>query len=298
MAPLKAPAKFAPREPGQHNSKTELADGPSKTKPEVGTDGGGRTMHRATWLFGFKAVATTVGGGLLTLLIALAQMRYSTHLEILQRQDDQGVEFQNRLAQNLGRIENEFNDILDLVRTDRIGRLREARLRLDTNLNELFRNWRLIRLNMRSRASQIYGPTVGNLIYNPEEEMFRLDRCYVTVRLDDPARNQNCATRGRREGFRLAALVQVSRLRPGDHALLNVRWAQASFQANARLLRVVFENYVKCRLRRAEHPRERPPRQCEHIEDMERIVVSRLDLVAIAREEISTAIMERSTLQE
>jgi hypothetical protein len=193
-------------------------------------------------------------------------------------------------------MENEFIDILDLESSTDPARTRQAGIRLDTNLNDLFRTWRMIRLNLRSRAAQIYGPDVGNLIYNPDEEVFKLDRCFVATRLDDPARDRDCPVRGRREGFRLAGLVVVSRLRPRAHALLHNGWTPASFQANVRLLRVVFDTYVKCQLDRIEHPAGAVPPRCENTRDMRRIVLARLDLLAITREEISTAIMERSEL--
>jgi hypothetical protein len=295
MAKPKVPVKAAAK-----------ASSGQRMLPEAGSNGVGRGLadpptpeaKSASWYFGFKALVTTAGGGLLTLIFTLAQISYSTHLAVLQRQAEQGVEFQNRLADITGRIENEFIDILDLESSRAPDLVRQARARLDTNLNELFRNWRLVRLNLRSRAAQIYGPEVGNLIYNPNQEMIRLDRCYVATRIDDPARNSDCPGRGRREGFRLAALVRISRLRPGDHVLLHTGWAPSSFQANARLLREVFEHYIKCRLIMIEDSGTPAPSRCANMDDMGRIVTSRLDLLAITREEISTAIMERSTLQD
>lgn len=260
--------------------------------------GGDRTAEAAKQgsigSFAWKSVWAAVGGAILTVVVGLTQAWYSDRLESRHRQDEHGVEFQNRLALATGRIENEFNDIVDLAKEGGNASLAEALRRVDGSLNDLFRQWRLVRLDLRSRASQVYGSDVGNLVYDPEEESFELDGCYVTVRIGDRIANHNCSARRRLEERRLRLLTRAIRLRPSEPLLRRAGWTPASFQANARLTRKVVERYVRCKASEGAVSPSVWNRQCPDLDDMEGIVIARLDLVAISREEISSAIIATS----
>src|SRR5882762_5133113 len=67
-------------------------------------------------VFAFKALVTTIGGSLLTLGVAIAQIQYSDHLEVVRRQGDQGIAYQERLLTLTGQIHNELSVIANLAR--------------------------------------------------------------------------------------------------------------------------------------------------------------------------------------
>jgi hypothetical protein len=252
--------------------------------------------RRSAWLFSLKAALTTVGGGLLTLCVTFAQITYQRHLEMLQRQSEQGEQFQAQLFQATGHIENEFIDIFDSLTEDPAAPVDRA---IHARLDQLADQWRLARLSFRVRGAQIYGHRVGNLIYHPGEETRLLDACNVEVRKGDRHADRNCPARRRAEARRLRALVD--RLREDVATRGAAELDPAAFQANFRLTRTVLHTYVDCRIEAqgaagaaaaAVSPR------CGGLPDTLEILARRIDLMVLAREGLSTEIMRSSALRD
>src|ERR1043165_6783990 len=179
---------------------------PAKRSPAAAEEAA--EARRSAWLFSLKAVMTTVGGALLTLIITFAQITYQRHLEMLNRQSEQGEQFQAQLFQATGHIENEMINIYDGLTEDPAAPVDRA---IHARLDQLADQWRLARLSFRVRGAQIYGHHVGNLIYHPGEETRFIDSCNVEVRKGDPAANTDCTARRRAEARRLHRLVDQLR---------------------------------------------------------------------------------------
>src|SRR4051812_43281664 len=128
-----------------------------------------RSVREDISLFSFKALAATLGGALLTLLISIVQTTYSDHLEGLRREFDHGAEFQTRLLAITGQVQNELAATDTLVRQDNFA---GARHRNDHELADAFRQWETNALLLRNQGAQIYGPTVAALIYDPGSALF------------------------------------------------------------------------------------------------------------------------------
>lgn len=251
----------------------------------------------SAWTFGLKAIAATVGGALLTLIIGLTQSYYTDRLQLRQRQIEQGSQFQSQLAELTGGIQTEMHDIVDLVRAADPAAAQAAVRRMETNLKDLLRRWQRESLNFRARGAQLYGNEVGNLIYDLRDESYIVDACSVAVRINDARRNQNCEARRAEEMGRLRRLWRDSRLNPDAHLLRNADWTPASFQSNARLLFSLLNRYVRCNPQlRSEAERATVPEPCRAMDQVQTIIGDRLELLAISREEISTAIMRTSSL--
>ena len=215
----------------------------------------GSRARTSAWLFSVKAAMATVGGGLLTLIFTIAQITYQQHLEVMDRQSEQGSQFQSQLFQTTGHIENEFMDIFDSLSENQAAPVEAD---IHARLDELGDQWRLARLTFRVRGAQIYGRTVGNLIYDPSEETIDLDDCNVEIQRGDRAANGNCAVRRRAEALRLTRLVESLR---GDVALRGeAHWRPVGFQSNFRLTRKVLHAYVDCRLAAQASPPAPPTR--------------------------------------
>jgi hypothetical protein len=248
--------------------------------------------RRSAWLFSLKAALATMGGGLLTLCVTFAQITYQRHLEMLNRQSEQGEQFQAQLFQATGHIENELIDIYDSLTEDPAAPVDRA---IHARLDQLADQWRLARLSFRVRGAQIYGHRVGNLIYHPGEETRLIDACNVEVRKGDPAADGNCPVRRGAEARRLRRLVD--RLRDDIVARGTAELDPAGFQTNFRLTRLVLHAYVDCRINPESAPgvvRER----CGQLPDTLEILARRIDLMVLAREGLSTEIMRSSALRD
>lgn len=252
-------------------------------------------------LFTYKAIATTLGGSLLTLCVAIAQITYANHLEVLRRQSEQGVAFQARLLDLTGRMESELSDILNIVRhadtpelTVRDGLLAEAGRRMEENLAPLYRQWGMESLLLRNRGAQIYGSEVGALIYSPADGSFQENDCSVVVRDVDPPANRDCARLMEMERSFLhdfvAQIRQSGSLEPFRQSVRS----PTSFQANAEIARTVLHRYIAC-AGAAGRP-DLPPR-CGHMPQALEIATRRVELVGMARENLADAIVVRSALR-
>jgi hypothetical protein len=284
-------ARKPPAREGQDERAADGAGGADKPAPAANRPQ--RAPGTSAWLFGVKAAAATVGGGLLTLFFTIAQITYQQHLEVLDRQSEQGAQFQNQLFQTTGHIENEFIDILtSLGETPAAPVASDIHARLD----QLGDQWRLARLSFRVRGAQIYGHGVGNSIYDPAEETIDLDDCNVEIQRGDRAANRDCAGRRRAEAIRLRSLVASLR---GDVAQRGeAHWRPVGFQSNFRLTRKVLHAYVDCRLAaQAPAPGPANPR-CDGLADTFEILTRRVDLMVLAREALSTQIMRSSALSD
>ena len=253
-----------------------------------------RPAGTSAWLFSVKAAAATVGGGLLTLFFTVAQITYQQHLEVLDRQSEQGALFQSQLFQATGHIENEFIDIVTSLGENVAAPVAPD---IHARLDQLGDQWRLARLTFRVRGAQIYGRAVGNLIYDPSEETIDLDDCNVEIQRGDRARNSDCTRRRRAEATRLRALVDSLR---GDVAQRGeAHWRPVGFQSNFRLTRKVLHAYVDCRIAAQATPQAVPANpKCDGLADTLAILASRVDLMVLAREALSTQIMRSSALSE
>ena len=246
----------------------------------------------SAWLFSLKAALATVGGGLLTMIVTFAQITYQQHLEVLQRQSEQGAQFQTALFQATGHIENELADIFESLTEDQNVPVDPA---IHARLDQLTDQWRLARLSFRVRGAQIYGHRVGNLIYHPGEETRIIDACNVELRKGDPATDGNCPARRRAEALRLRRLVD--RLRDDVAERGTAELDPAGFQTNFRLTRLVLHAYIDCRIEAQSRPAAVSPR-CGQLGDTLEILARRIDLMVLAREGLSTAIMQSSALRD
>lgn len=250
--------------------------------------------------FAFKAMATTLAGGILTLGIAIAQISYSNHLEVLRRQTEHGGEVQARLLQTTGRIENELWAVgLGLREQERSRdpeRLREeVTIRWNRDLAPLFRQWRTDRLLLRNQASQIYGRDVAALIYDRSEAPFYADGCAVVRRGEDP-RDADCAGPMRAELNRLGSFVAGLARSETLDAFRSAPNSPRSFNANAEIAFTIFANYRDCTA--PADPTVRAKSRCLNLPAMLEIALRRASLVRIARENLAEAIMAASALRQ
>lgn len=228
----------------------------------------------------------------MTLCVTVAQITYQQHLEMLNRQSEQGAEFQTQLFQATGHIENELTDIYTALAEDQAAPVDRA---IHARLDQLSDQWRLTRLSFRVRGAQIYGRRVGNLIYDPGEETLRLDQCNVEVRGNDPQADGNCPARRRAEAQRLGRLV--ARLREDVATRGTAELDPAGFHSNFRLARTALHAYVDCRIEAQSAPAAPSPR-CGQLPDTLEILARRIDLIVLAREGLSTEIMLSSALRD
>lgn len=255
--------------------------------------GKGSGTRRSAWLFSVKAAMATVGGGLLTLIFTIAQITYQQRLEVLDRQSEQGNLFQAQLFQATGHIENELIDIFNILSEDQDAPVDAG---IHNRLDTLSDQWRLTRLTFRVRGAQIYGRTVGNLIYDPREETLDLDDCNVEIQRGDRAANSNCAVRRRAEAVRLTRLAASLR---SDVALRGeAHWHPVGFQTNFRLTRKVLHAYADCRIEASAPTAGPADPKCEGLTDTLLILARRIDLMVLAREALSTQIMRSSALSD
>jgi hypothetical protein len=285
---------------GDEKAKTDRAAKPeaADTADTAAIDAG-RAARRSALLFTVKTVMATVGGGLLTLFITTAQITYQQHLEVLQRQSEQGQLFQAQLFQATGHIENELSDIYSSLDEDDGTPVDAA---IHERLDNLADQWRLARLQFRVRGAQIYGRGVGDLIYDPAEERFALDACGIEIRGGDREAGANCGPRRQAEALRLRRLFEG--LRDQVSANRDPSWEPASFQTNFRLTRAILHAYVDCRINlnnapgvTGGAPGVSNPR-CAEMGAMLQILARRIDLMVLVREQLSTAIMRSSALSD
>jgi hypothetical protein len=269
-----------------------LGQGGAKAAPDEGAPGEsgalGASGERKAALFSLKAAATTVGGGLLTWGFTVAQIAYTDHLTVLQRQADQGITFQRDVFALTGQIENQAIDVFNAAKN---GDPAQAAALRQSTLHVSNEQWRLVRLWFRIRGAQIYGRRVGDLVYDPDEESVGLDACAVEYSTEQPAGRGACPPRQAAEARRLAGIiarVRANRVVGGDAEL-----HPASFQANWRLLRAALDVYIACLQTAA--ARNVPGRPCDRLEQ---IVASRLQFTVFARENLSTEIMGNSALRD
>jgi hypothetical protein len=244
---------------------------------------------KALW-FSLKAAAATIGGGLLTWGFTIAQIAYSDHLAVLQRQNDYGIAFQREFFALSGQIENQMIDVFNLAKD---GAPNEADALLRSALHPMTEQWRQVRLWFRVRGAQIYGRRVGALVYAPEEEAVDLDDCAVERPAGQPPGRGDCGPRQQAEAARLAGII--ARIRTNRIAGEETSREPASFQSNLRLTRGTLLAYVNCLRTAAAAAVPAAGRPCA---SLERIVASRLQFMVFAREDISTEIMRSSALRE
>jgi hypothetical protein len=253
------------------------------------------------WQFASKAVATTLVGTILTIAIAIAQISYSNHLEILRRQAEQGGEMQARLLQITGRIENELwavaRSMTEQERTrEEAERLRnEVTTRWNRDLAPLFLQWRSDRLMLRNQASQIYGRDVAALIYDRSDSRFYIDGCDVVRRGADPRIN-DCAGPMRAEWNRLAPFVAALARGETLEAFRAASNSPISFNANAEIAFTILSHYLECTA--PADPTVRPKSRCNNLPAMLEIARRRVSLVGVARENLADAIMAASALRD
>ena len=216
--------------------KEKQALKPSGDKPSI--NGGGGLSYSV------KALSTAVGGGLLSLAVASTQMWYADHLESRRRQADHGYEFQRTLLDLSGRIEHELLLEWQLLSS---GQHEDASRRFNQRLEPLWEQWRLARLLLRNRGTQIYGDGVGYRIYNSADLRFVLDRCGLVVRYGEPGAGTACL---RRRDARIGQLERYIRLvRDSGHLLFfdaNKSIIPISFHANAENARALVIQVTTC----------------------------------------------------
>lgn len=261
--------------------------------PASAAPGQGPRAVNSAWLFSVKAVMTTMGGGLLTLFLTIAQITYQQHLEVLDRQSEQGNLFQSQLFQATGHIENELIDIFNILDENKTAPVDAA---IHARLDTLSDQWRLARLSFRVRGAQIYGRAVGNLIYDPGEETIDLDDCNVEIQRGDRAANGNCAVRRRAEALRLTRLAASLRADVSQRG--EAHWRPVGIQSNFRLTRKVLHAYVDCRIEAPAAAAGPTDPKCDGLDDTFTILARRIDLMVLAREALSTQIMRSSALRE
>jgi hypothetical protein len=218
----------------------------------------------------------------------MAQIAYTDHLTVLQRQNDYGIAFQRDFFALSGQIENQLIDIFNTARDlspDQAIALQQS------TLHPMGEQWRQVRLWFRVRGAQIYGRRAGDLIYDPREEAVSLDDCAVERAPGQAAGQGPCIVRQRREARRRAAIIariRANRISGGDAAL-----NPASFQSNFRLTRAALNAYLGC-LRTAV-ARHAPGRPCD---GLDQIVGARIQFMVFTREDLSSEIMRNSSLRD
>lgn len=242
------------------------------------------------WAFGLKTVAATLGGSVLTLCVAVAQLWYAERLETIDRQGREGLEFQTRLLAITGAVDNELMRTAAVIKNDVAPASQLTAPALRAGLEQVYGRWRSERLLLRNQAAQIYGRRVGALVYDVSEQSFDVDRCNVVARLGQAAA-ADCAQRLHREAEATEGFVARIRRSRGLEAFDKAEDSPRSFDANLQLTRKLLSRYARCV---AEAGRDYA-RACA---DLRRLFVMRAELVGIARENFAQAIMESSTLRE
>lgn len=271
-------------------------DGEASAAGEGDATAGERRSRARTsaWLFSFKAVAATIGGALLTFCVTIAQISYQQSSALLQRQREQGIQFQQELLVATGNMENEIVNISSAIKDLNGTRPRKTVLH---KLDELNAAWRLSRLPFRVRGSQIYGIKVGNLIYDPAEEATTVDRCSVEVPYVDREGRDDCVGRQVAEIGRLNDLVALLR---SNVAHRETHWRPAGFQANFRMTRAVAKVYIACilQLPEANHYACPAGKEAEiQRRQTKEIFERRVELLVLSRERLSTEIIHSSSLE-
>lgn len=255
-----------------------------RTKPE----------SRPAALFIYKAIATTVAGGILTLIVAIAQLSYGNHLERLRRQSEQGATFQAHLLEITGNIQEElWRAALEAssLRADS-EQLRQLSLR---NSQPVFDRWRVEVLLLRNQGAQIYGNEVGALIYDSSDSLFHADGCEV-VRRDSNPSYSDCTEPRLRELNQLAPFVgRLSRSENLDTFRTNTG-SPISFDANATIAYSIISHYYECIRSRASNMPVKP--RCRNLPQMLEIARRRVSLVGVARENLADAIMTASAIRD
>lgn len=268
-------------------SEPKGAGKPEKAEKGAAAPGEGALVERKAALFSLKAAAATLGGGLLTWGFTIAQIAYTDHLTVLQRQNDYGIAFQREFFALSGQIENQMIDIFNAAKD---GAPDEAAALQRSALHPMTEQWRQVRLWFRVRGAQIYGRRVGEMVYDPSEEAVDLDDCAVERPPGQPPGRGDCAPRQQAEAARLAGII--ARIRTNRLSGEETSREPASFQANLRLTRGALGAYVRC-LQAAAVPAAGRP--CA---SLELIVGSRLQFMVFAREDISSEIMRSSALRD
>lgn len=245
-------------------------------------------------VFAFKALVTTLGGSLLTLGVAVAQIQYSDHLEVVRRQGDQGIAYQERLLTITGQIHNELVAIVNLARKaavpDREVReeyLNQAQTRMNENLDPLYRQWGLEMLLLRNRGAQVFGADVGDFVDNLRDEGLEFDDCTIVVPVGTPRSNADCAASAHQEAVSLTASVIAMRQRHSLEAFRAGATGPTGFHANAAFARTALHRYIAC-ARGLGDPRA--PRRCRPLGEALAIAIERVELVGLARENLADAI--------
>lgn len=249
-------------------------------------------------LYSLKALVTTIGGALLTLLIFYAETNYTDHIESLHRQGTQGIEFQARILDLTGRLEGELDQAVELLRRSedpdpatRSNLLAEARTLMAGGLEPVYTEWQRDRLLLRNRAAQIYGLAVGDLVYRIPDDSVEPNSCSVSLPPDNPSPSADCHSQRQEELALMESVTRdVLRLHSLDPFADNPRLPR-TFQANAYAARTVIYRYLNC----AQHPG--PPLDCTELPIILRLAVRRLDLVRFARENLANAITSASSLR-
>lgn len=245
-------------------------------------------------VFAFKALVTTVGGSLLTLGVAVAQIQYSDHLEVVRRQGDQGIAYQEHLLTLTGQIRNELSDIVSLARQAmvrdpavRAQLLAQAQGRMNGSLDPLYRQWGLEMLLMRNRGAQVFGAEVGDFVDNLEDGGLQLNDCTVVVPVGTPRSNGACGASARREAIALtASVISIHQ----QHSLAIFRagaTGPTGFDANAAFARTALHRFLGCAQRLGD---AKTPQRCRDLGYALEIAIQRSELVGLARENLADAI--------
>ena len=275
----------------------EIEEPEAPGRPKHGSASGGAVA------FSLKALATTVGGAVLTFGIYLAETAYSNHLETIRRHDAQGIEFQAQILDLTGRIEGELTEIDHSLRraNDRDPATREQNLRdavrIYDNLAPLYAQWRRDRLLLRNRGSQIYGPEIGDITYSVFDEAIEPNNCGVTLLSGSThilPPGAGCLMQRREEYYYLNRVVtRINETR--SLALFNSDpRLPKTFQANAAIARDVIHRYLICMSAQPNHP---SPPNCEEPPVFLQIVGLRVTLVGLARANLADAIRTASALR-
>lgn len=267
----------------------------AETKPDQAPPATGESKKGSSGsVFAFKALVTTVGGSLLTLGVAIAQVQYSDHLEVVRRQGDQGVAYQEHLLTLTGQIRNELSDIVNLARKAMVRDpavreqfLAQAEGRMNDNLDPLYRQWGLEMLFLRNRGTQVFGADVGDFVDNLRDEGLQLNECTVVVPVGTRRSNGECGASAWREAVTLTASVISIRQQHSFAMFRAGATGPTGFDANAAFARTALHHYIACAQRIGD---PRMPLRCRHLGEALAIAIQRAELVALARENLADAI--------